>query len=85
MPGAIHGKSMPWFTINEHLSMPAIANKPIDTTHITAVCFNVDVHITIGAMSESFELPKGTPMGIDTSTDTIKVGADCFIFCMGGR
>jgi len=85
MAGVIQGQTQPWFTINEHLSMSVTASTPIDATHITAVAFDDDVAVTIGGLTTSFELPKGTPLGIDTSTSSIKVNADCFMFAMGGR
>ena len=85
MPGAIQGKTQPWFTINEHLSKAVTAGTAIDVDRITAVAFDADVDISIGSLATAFTLPKGTPMGIDSGTSRIKVSAGAFMFAMGGR
>ena len=85
MPGAITGKTQPWFTINEHLSQAVTAGDSLSTEYITAVAFDVDVNITIGSMPTPFALQAGVPLGIDTSTQAVSVDNDAFMFAMGGR
>ena len=85
MPASIQGKTQPWFTINELLSGSVTASTPIDVSKITAVAFDVDVGITIGGLTTPFILIAGTPMGMDSSTDTIQVDVNAFMFAMGGR
>ena len=85
MPASIVGSVQPWFTINENLSKSVTASTPIDITGITAVAFDVGVNITIGSLSTAFYLAEGTPLGIDSSTSTIEVDANAFMFAMGGR
>lgn len=85
MPGSITGRVQPWFTINEHLSRAVTGNMSIDVEKITAVCFDIDVDITIGSLGTAFALPAGTPIGIDSSTSYVQVSTDTFMFAMGGR
>ena len=85
MPASIQGKTQPWFTINELLSGAVTASTPIDVSKLTAVAFDVDVAITIGALTTPFTLTAGTPMGMDSSTDTVQVDVDAFMFAMGGK
>ena len=85
MPGAITGQTQPWFTINEHLSKDVTASTDIDVEKITAVAFDVNVRITIGALTTAFPLGAGMPLGIDTSTSVISVDVDAFMFAMGGK
>ena len=85
MPASITGKTQPWFTINEFLSKSVIASTSIDVANIAAVAFNADVNITIGSLSSTFYLAEGTPLGIDSSTSTISVDTDAFMFAMGGK
>jgi len=85
MPGSIQGKVQPWFTINEHLSTDVVADTDESMEKITAVAFDVDVNITIGALTNAFALPAGTPLGIDSSTSTIQTDVDAFMFAMGGK
>ena len=85
MAGSVLGRMQPWFTINEFLSKDVTASTSIDVTKITAVCFDSDVEITIGGLGTAFSLTSGTPLGIDNTTASISVDADCFMFAMGGR
>ena len=85
MPASITGKTQPWFTINSLLSDTVTTATPIDVTKITAVAFDVDVNITIDALATPFALSAGTPMGIDSNTETVTVDVDAFMFAMGGK
>jgi len=85
MPASITGKTQPWFTINEFLSASVTANTAIDVNKITAVAFDIDVNLTVGSLGTAFALSAGTPMGIDSATETIKVDVNAFMFAMGGR
>ena len=85
MPGAIQGKSQPWFTINEYLSKDVSANVAVNVERITAVAFDADANITIGGLTKAFSLPKGVPMGMDSGTMTFKIDTAAFMFAMGGR
>ena len=85
MPGAIQGKTQPWFTINEHLSKEVSAGADVDVERITAVAFDVDVNITVGTLTSAFALPAGVALGMDSSTASFSVDVTAFMFAMGGR
>lgn len=85
MPAAITGQTQPWFTINETLSGAQTAGTPIDVSKITAVAFDVDVNLTIGSLGTAFSLTAGVPIGIDSSTSSISIDVNAFMFAMGGK
>ena len=85
MPSSLYGKIQPWFTINEHLSTSVLANTNIDVSKLTAIAFDVDVLLTVGALPTAFSLPAGTPIGIDTSTSVVQTDVGAFMFAMGGK
>ncbi len=83
MGGNIAGRTMNWFTINENLSRAVTAGELIDTSEISAVCFDEDVNLTCGNLSFTFPLTAGTPMGIDYTVDTISIDVAANMFAMG--
>lgn len=85
MPADLSGKVQPWFTINESLSTVVTASTNENVEKITAVAFDKDVDIIIGGLTTAFTLAKGVPMGIDSSTSTIQIDVDAFMFAMGGK
>ena len=85
MPASITGQTQPWFTINEYLSKSVTSGETVSVERISAVAFDVDVNITIGALGTGFPLPAGTPIGIDTSTTQFSVDTGAFMFAMGGK
>ena len=82
MAASTTGRVMNWFTISEELSRTVTAGEEIDVTDISAVAFDNDVAVTIGTLTTPFELPAGTPLGVDVRTTTISVDVASFMFAM---
>jgi hypothetical protein len=83
MAAQSNGNEFPWFTINEYLSKSITAGSAIDVSNISAVSFNMDVNLTVGSLATPFRVISGTPIGIDSSTHTIQIDVNAFMFAMG--
>jgi len=83
MSGQIHGQTMPDFTVNEALSKSVTAGEQLNANTYSAIAFDADVSLTIGALSTGFQLKAFQPMRLDSSTQDFSADTSCFMFAMG--